>query len=234
MKYFYAALLSMTTCIPGRSQESSYTFYQLYQLDSIGKSRSIGRHFGELYFYFLQLVEAQLSKSDTATKRLVRHFEIVFAQFFIDACAAYKNHEQIPLPVWRAYFTDTTLQPAQYKLLGANAHLNGGLAEAIAGSYTPGEWSSIKMKYVLFNSCLTKTYKLVCKETIRSSKRAKTLDIFTLGLDKVLGQYYLYKWRKRQMRLIRYYFAGSAKYDNLLKKIHGKKERIDKMIFTQL
>jgi hypothetical protein len=234
MKYFFAILITVTIGISSKCQVGNYSFYQLYQLDSIGRTPSISRHFGELYFNFLQLVEKQLENADSATKRMVRHFEEVFAQFYIDACIAYKNHEQVPLPAWRAYFIDSTLQPAQYKLLGANAHLNGGLSEAIGGSYTPDEWVQVKKKYFLFNTCLNKTYKLVFNEAVSSSKRAKTLDLLTLGLDKTFGQYYLYKWRKRQMRLTEYYFYGSSKYKKMLTRVTKKKERIDKMVCTQL
>jgi hypothetical protein len=180
------------------------------------------------------LVEKKLEDADTATIRLVRNFETVFAQFYIDACISYKNHEQIPLPAWRAYFADTTLEGFQYDLLGANAHLNGGLAEAIAGSYTPAEWGWIKKKYGLFNSCLNKTYRLVYQETVSRNEKAKMLDRLTLGTDKFLGEYYLYKWRKRQMRLTEYSFSRSAKYKKLLSKVTRKKERIDRMVRRQL
>jgi Family of unknown function (DUF5995) len=233
MKYFFAFLFTLTIANNGKCQ-TNYSFYQLYQLDSIGKSSSISCHFGELYFNFLLLVEKQLENADTATQLMVRHFEIVFAQFYIDACVAYKNHEQIKLPAWRAYFADTTLEPSQYKLLGANAHLNGGLSEAIAGSYTPDEWKQVKRKYYLFNSCLNKTYNLVYKETVNENKRAGTLNMLTFGVDKILGQYYLYKWRKRQMRLTEYYFYGSPKYKKMVARVNQKKDRIDKMVFNQL
>ncbi|MBK5272459.1 MAG: hypothetical protein JJE22_15770 [Bacteroidia bacterium] len=203
-------------------------------MDSIGKTSSIGRHFGELYFNFLLLVERQLENADSATQRMVRNFEKVFAQFFIDACIAYKDHQQISLPAWRAYFADTTLEAAQYKLLGTNAHLNGGLSEAIAGSYSPDEWTKIKQKYFLFNSCLNQTYQLVYKEAITTNKNAKLLDMLTVGLDKAVGKFYLYKWRKRQMRLTELYFCNSPKYQKTLTKIIRKKDRLDKAICVLL
>jgi len=159
---------------------------------------------------------------------------MVFAQFFIDACSAYKNDQQIPLAAWRAYFADTSLGSAQYKLLGANAHLNGGLAEAIADSYSPQEWTRVKQKYYLFNSCLNQTYRLVHRETIATSKRAKLLDILTLGLDKAVGNFYLYKWRKRQMRLTELYYYDPGKYKKKQAKITRKKDRLDKAVCVLL
>lgn len=233
MKYFIAILFTLCFLITSYSQQKFYPFYQLYQLDSIGHSPSISRHFGSLYYTFLQLIEKKLETADSTTFRFIRHFEMVFAQFYIDACMAYSRNNLIPLPAWRAYFTDTTLQFFQYYLLGANAHLNGGLAEAIAGSYTQTEWMRLKNKYVLFNKCLNQTFKKVYTETITNSKRAKWLSILTFGFAKPTGQYYLYKWRKRQMRLIEYYYEKSDNYKRLLDKINRKKEKIDKLVFTQ-
>jgi Family of unknown function (DUF5995) len=234
MKYFFAISCCAILVIQGNTQPPSYSFRQLGQLDSLGKSSSISRYFGELYFHFLQLVEKKLEKADTSTQRLVRNFEAVFAQLYIDAAVAWQNHKPISLPAWRAYFADTGLQPIQYKLLGANAHLNGGLAAAIAGSYTPGEWRILKKKYSLFNECLNKTYRLVFREALNTIPRARVLDMLSMGIDKTAGQYYLYKWRKRQMRLAKYWFAGSTKYQKLSAKINRKKEKIDRLVVTGL
>ena len=233
MKNCLIILFSVLLQINGISQNRSYPFYQLYQLDSIGQSNSISRHFGSLYFDFLQLVEKELETADTTTQRLLRHFETVFAQFYIDASVAYQQRKEIPLPAWRAYFGDTLLQFFQYYLLGANAHLNGGLAEAIATSYTPAEWIQLKKKYVLFNKCLNKTFKKVYQETVTNSKRAKWLSVLTLGLARPLGQYYLYKWRKLQMRLTENFYTESAHYKKLSDKVNRKKEKIDQLVFTQ-
>jgi hypothetical protein len=215
-------------------QRKDYPFIQLYQLDSLSQSSNITRHFGYLYYEFLKLVEAKLEKADSSTQRYIRYFEQVFAQFYIDACYAFVNNKEIPMPAWRFYFKDTTLSRGQYYLLGANAHLNGQLAEAIAHSYKAEEWPAIKRKYYLFNSCLNETYKLVHKEAVANSRRVKLLHFITLGLDKPLGNYYLYKWRKRQMRLTEYFYMDKGKYNRLLNKINRKKEKIDRMVVTQL
>jgi hypothetical protein len=218
----------------GNSQRLEYPFYQLYQLDSIGKSNSISRHFGWLYYNFLCLVEKKLEDADSSTVRLVRHFESVFAQFYIDACIAFKNGEEIKHPAWKAYFTDTTLESYHYYLLGANAHLNGQLAEAIAGSYTSAEWKWVKKKYKLFNSCLNETYRLVYASTMNNNENARRIHALSLGTDKLLGNYYLYKWRKRQMRLTEYRFENTERYNKLLQKVTRKKHAIDRLIFKRL
>lgn len=234
MKFVFAILLLFLLHVNGNGQAKEYPFYQLYQLDSIGKTSSICRHFGKLYFQFLGLVEAKLQNEDSATQKLIRNFEAVFAQFYIDACIAYGKNEEAPLSPWRTYFIDSTLQYYQYYLLGTNAHLNGGLAEAIGGSYTPAQWKWVKKKYHLFNWCLNQTYRYVYAETMDNNKRAQLLHAITFGLDKPFGYYLLYKWRKRQMRLMKYYFTGSPKYKKLLDKINSKKPTIDKLVIDQL
>jgi|GEM_PF-3043100 len=234
IKYFILLILLILLHGTSYSQQRSYPFIQLYQLDSLSYSPNISRHFGYLYFEFLKLVEAKLEKADTSTRRYIRHFEQVFAQFYIDACHAFVEGKDIKIPAWRAYFEDTTLSRGQYYLLGANAHLNGQLAEAIAGSYTAEEWPVIKKQYHLFNSCLNETYKLVYQEAMDGSRRVKLLHYLTLGLAKPVGNFYLYKWRKRQMRLTEYYYLDKVKYQRLYHKINGKKEKIDKLVVAEL
>lgn len=216
------------------AQTANYPFYQLYQLDSIASSPGIGRHFGKLYGDFLRLIEKRLEKADTATTRLLRHFESVFAQFYIDAANEHRNHKPISHPSWKKYFEDSSLSAAQYYLLGANAHLNGQLSEAIFHSYTSPEWKNLKHGYKLFNKCLNKTYRHVYLQTLYEHSRARTLHLISFGIDKLAGNYFLYKWRKRQMRVTEYRFEESKKHEKLFEKIQRKKAAVDRLIIIQL
>src|SRR5690349_9743107 len=140
MKFATLTVLLFNLSINGATQSSPYPFYQLYQLDPLGHTHSIGRHFGDLYFHFLSLLEKQLDKEDSVTRKFVRHFDAVFAQFYIDACNAYSQNAKVVLPALQPYFVDSTMQFYQYYLLSTNAQLNGGLAGAIGRSYTPEQW----------------------------------------------------------------------------------------------
>lgn len=216
------------------SQAKSYPFIQLYQLDSIAHTNSIARHFGELYAGFLRLVEDQLKKEDTTTQRLVRNFETVFAQFYIDAAQAYIEKKEIPHPFWKKYFEDSNLSRTQYYLFGTNAHLNGQLSEAIANSYTPDEWKKLKSRYVIFKKCLNITYRYVYFETMEEHSRARLLRLVTLGQIRHYGKYLMYKWRRRQIRLTEYLYKDSPKYESLRKEVTRIKERLDKVIVREL
>jgi hypothetical protein len=215
-------------------QSKTYPFYQLYQLDSIASSPGIARHFGKLYGDFLRLVEKRLEKADSSTTRLLRHFEMVFAGFYIEAAQQYLAQKPVTHPSWKKYFEDSTLSRAQFFLLGTNAHLNGQLAEAIFNSYSKAEWKMLRKHYDLFNKCLNETYRYVYRETLDEHPRARTLHLLSLGLDKLAGNYFLYKWRKRQMRVTELRFEDSNKYSELFTRIRKKKDKLDRLIIIQL
>jgi hypothetical protein len=238
MKYFLALLLVINNCLSAKGQGTEapfqfpdqYNFVQLYQLDSLGKSNSIAKYFGKQYFTFLQLIEKQLEPADSLTKEQVRHFEKNFAQFFIDACEAYCQHQSILIPEWRAYFSDSSLQPIQYKLLAANAHLNGGLFRALVQSYTQEEMNELKNEFDIFKKSLNTTYKLLYREAAAENRTIKKFDRITFGILRWAGNYYLYRWRRRQMKLARFFWTESSRYPALLKKIEKKKKKIDWLI----
>lgn len=204
-----------------------------HQLDSIGKSNSHSKHFGRLYHQFLTGIEEQLGTRDSAAQKLVRRFEKNFAGFYINACQSYLNKEKIDLQEWQAYFSDSALQPIQYLLLGANAHLNGGLWNALVKSFTAQEMKHLQPEFHIFKRSLNKTYKQVYKKS-RENIRLKILGAATVGLDNLLGNFYLYKWRKRQMKIARLYWNHSPRIEKLVKKVDKRKRRIDQLITTLL
>ena len=204
------------------------------QLDSIGNSQSISKHFGRLYYVFLSMVEEQLSGLDTPAQKMVRNFEKVFAGFYIDACNAHEANKEIAVGEWQAYYSRTDLSPIQYKLLGTNAHLNGALWQAFTLSFSQAEMEALKKEFVFFKRSLNRTYVLVYKEAVRDSKTANTIRNRSFGLSRLAGDFYLYKWRKRQMKLARLYWNDSPKFEALLKKVDLKKQKIDRLIITMI
>lgn len=224
-------LLFTVNSFLGNTQKAQYPFVQLYQLDSIGSTSSISKYFGRLYFTFLGSIEKQLSSADSTTIHLVRHFEAVFAQFYIDACTDYYNHKAISIHDWEAYFSDSTLEPVQYILLGTNAHLNGRLWDALAKSFTLEQMQTLKGEFIIFKKSLNKTYRKVYKMALNETKDVQKLHLFTLGGDKLLGYYYLYKWRRREMKLARLYLSNAADFEPLLARVNKEREKINEYIF---
>ena len=227
-------LLMIMLCSKLHAQVKDLPRDPFFQLDSLAHSPSIGKHFGELYFVFLYQIEQQVHNLSPQAQVLVRKFENIFADFYVDACRSWQNKEQIEVKEWKAYFVDSSLQPVQYKLLGTNAHLNGGLWQALAHSFTQEEMNGLKKEFVIFKKSLNQTYKLVYNEAIESNRKARFLHQITLGVTRWLGNWYLYKWRKRQMRLARYHWNGSSKFTALEKKVERKKKKIDVLIVEWL
>lgn len=218
----------------GFAQPGTHRFYQLYQLDSISRSQGIEKHFGDLYFESLFLIDQNLTHADTTVQRLVGRLEKVFADYYIEACASYCGERKIDYPVWQTYFLDTTLSPLQYKLLGANAHINGDLANAITRSFTADEWKLVKQNDSLIINSLSRTYLDLYEDARHNSRQVRLVGKIALGLDKQIGNYLLIKWRRRQMRLAELYFASSPRYEKLRKKTEKKKSRIDRLVINQV
>lgn len=241
MKFILVSAIVFITSLRTEAQEQyispdqgHYAFLELYQLDSLGHSNSTGRYFGALYFSFLQSIEKQLEPFDPKTRELVRRFEKIFARFYIEACAAHRQNQPIAVNEWSAYFSNQSLQPIQYKLLGTNAHLNGALWQALTNTFSMEEMGQLKKEFVIFKKSLNHIYKLVYAEAVTSNQKLKNLATVSLGFSEVAGNFYLYKWRRRQMRLARLYWSQSPRYTALVKKVDRKKRNIDRLIIETL
>ncbi|HEY2721468.1 MAG TPA: hypothetical protein VGI82_07075 [Chitinophagaceae bacterium] len=72
----------------------------------------------------------------------------------------------------RLIFLSSSLQSIQYELLGANAHLNGGLWQVLTPSFSGEEMKTSKAEFVVFKKSLNQTYDLVYFEAVTQNKRA--------------------------------------------------------------
>ncbi|MFN2437808.1 MAG: hypothetical protein ABR503_01325, partial [Chitinophagaceae bacterium] len=115
-----------------------------------------------------------------------------------------------------------------------NAHLNGALWQALTQTFTEAEMAGLKREFVFFKKSLNRTYILVYNEAVEDSKTANAIRTVTLGLSRIIGNYYLYKWRKRQMKLARLYWSQSPRLEPLLKKVGMKKQKIDRLIINKI
>jgi hypothetical protein len=104
MKKYLFICIMVNRCLLTRGQDARYPFKQLYELGSIGNSNSPARYFGNLYFHFLESIENQLGPTDSLKTNLVRRFEKIFAQFYVDAYIAHQNDQSITPSEWKAYF----------------------------------------------------------------------------------------------------------------------------------
>jgi hypothetical protein len=134
--------------------------------------------------------------------------------------------------VWKNYFGGK-YSPLQLKLIGANAHINGDIWQALTDNFSLNEIKQVKPFYKKYNGPISKAFDELYKTT-GADTQLHDLHIITLGFDKVYGRMMLKKWRYRQLRLAILKFENPHRFNSLKKRIDKKRNRIDKMIIRRL
>src|SRR6185503_1662603 len=212
--------------LPGFSQQQLLSVALTTRLDSVRMGSGNERHFGELYLQTTILVERYMEALPGEGKLLVKRLEESFADYFFKAIEANNNSDEVPA-AWKNYFSGN-YSPLQLKLIGANAHINGDIWQALTDNFSLQEIKQLKPFYKRYNRSITKTFDDLFKSGIRSDKRLHDLHIITLGLDKVYGRMIVRKWRNRQLKLAILKFEDPGKFNSLKKRIDRKRNRIDK------
>ena len=65
----------------------------------------------------------------------MKRLEADFAEYFFRAVNAHTMGTIVP-PEWKNYFNGNGLSPLQLKLIGANAHINGDIWQALVNSFS--------------------------------------------------------------------------------------------------
>ena len=132
------------------------------------------------------------------------------------------------------YFNGKDLSELQLKLIGANAHINGDIWQAMRSSFSLEELISIKRYYKNYNRSIAKVFDDLFNSAIENDKRFRNLHSLTFGLDKVYGKMMLYKWRNRQLKLAVYSYSNPKKFKRLKRQTETKMKKIDRMIMKRL
>jgi len=234
MKYCFLFPVLLFMSVQSNAQNADAFVQTLRRLDSIQHSNTIARHFGGLYFEFLEHIEAQLQYKDSANKQLVTRFESVFAHFYIEAANAYNKGEPLPEGVWGHYFTDTGLELLQYKLLGANAHLNGELWQALTESFTAAEMTQVHAEFSIFKRTMNGMYHQIYHDACMDNNKVLAVHVITIGASEWIGNMYLYKWINRQMKIAELYWAQSPGCEKLQERTRRRKNFVDKLVVRVL
>lgn len=217
----------------GHSQVSDAEISLLRKLDSAKNSTSIARHFAPLYFDVTSRAAEFYLHDKESAKKFIQRFETNFAGYFFRSVEAFKSGIEIP-EVWKAYFSDTSLSPLQYQLLGINAHINGDIWQALTTEFSLQEIQANKKSYFDFQKGLVKEYRDFYERSVRLNSTTTLLNKVTLGLDKLYGKTMLIRWRKRQMQMAILYFTDHARFENKLYKLHKKMDHINRLILHNL
>jgi hypothetical protein len=205
----------------------------IVKLDSVRGGTDKASHFGDLYFKATIDVDNYIQSLPQEMQLLMKKLEDNFAAYFFLAADANNNGYTVP-GVWKNYFNDKQLSSLQLKLMGANAHINGDIWQAIRSSFTLEEIQKLKPVYKNYGRSLNKVFDDLFQTGIRSNKKLHRLHLITFGFDKVYGKVVLHKWRKRQLKLAIFNFSDPNKFSRLKKRTDRKREKIDRMIIKWL
>jgi len=202
------------------------------KLDSMTMCAGKEKYFGELYLKTTRLVDSYIGSLSGKGNDLMMKMEENFATYFFKAIEAKNSGTPIP-EVWKNYFNGD-LSPLQLKLMGANAHINGDIWQALTNNFSLEEIKQLKPFYRKYNKSIENIFDDLFKSAIRSDKRLHDLHLITLGLDKVYGRMMLKRWRNRQLRLTILKFENPSRFDKKKKRVDKKRNKIDRMIIRRL
>lgn len=215
------------------SQEQLFSIALTAKLQSVSMSAGKESHFGELYLQTTIAGDVYIQSLPANGQQLMKRMEQNFAGYFFRAIEARYNETMIPAE-WQNYFNGKELTALQLKLLGANAHINGDIWQAMRSSFSLAELKEIKPFYKNYNDPVTKVFDNLFENGIESDKRLRNLHLITFGLDKVCGRMMLHKWRNRQWKLAILSFENPGRFKRLKKRIDKKRNKIDQLIINRL
>ena len=215
------------------SQQELISSALITRLDSIRMSTGKASYFAELYLQTTMAAEMYIQTLPSEERQLMKKLEQNFASYFFRAVEADNSGNEVP-DEWKNYFNGKQLSGLQRKLMGANAHINGDICQALVSSFSLEEIKMLKPVYKKYNKTINKVFGDLFESAIGSHKRLRNLHSITLGLDKVYGKMMLQKWRNRQLRLAVFNFERLKKFERVKKRTANKKERIDRMIIKRL
>ncbi len=225
------ALLSWTHCL--EAQQGDDELILLLKLDSTRNASLPGRYFAGLYFETTERAIRFYENAEAPARDFIRRFEARFAGFFFRATEAYRLQQVIPT-AWQAYFSDTSLSPLQYQLLGINAHINGDIWQALTAEFSAAELKANRKNYLRFNKGLSAQYRSFYERSVGSSAATKLLDDLSFGLSKFYGRTLLLRWRKRQLKMAFLYFSDREKFGVRLTRLNRQMAHINRLVLRHL
>ncbi len=98
------------------------------------------RFFLATYLRTTVAVRDELAAGHFADPGWVEHWDVVFAELYLDAVAHADHGGPVPLP-WAVAFAATDQPPLRHVLLGMNAHINYDLPQALVAVIPPDEFA---------------------------------------------------------------------------------------------
>lgn len=126
------------------------------RLDSVRMCPGNERYFGELYLQTTLSADLYIASLTGQDKLLMETLEERFAIYFFRAIDSNKKGAEVP-DEWKNYFNGK-YSPLQLKLMGANAHINGDLWQALVNNFSLAGIKQLTPIYKNYNRSITKVY----------------------------------------------------------------------------
>jgi len=224
-------LLYVPLIMQGQYSEQSISL--LIRMDSAANAKSVTRYFAGLYRNTTFSAVDYFSRYDDQVQSFMQRLEKRFAGYFFEAAIAYEKHAEIPLN-WKNYFKEQDLSEIQYLFLGANAHINGDIWQALVSEFSLEEIEQNKKAFFAYENTLADQFQYLYKLAKDNVSKIRLLHSLTLGFDKVYGVLMLHRWRKRQMELAILFYTNKTRFTKKLNILRRKMSNIDQMILREL
>ena len=235
MRIFLLTLLIAVSLLAGpalHAQPDDPEIRLALQLDSLGTSNRLSRHFARIY---TETVLSSLQHYNTAgarEKEFIHRFETAFAGLFFRADS---TQGKVPgAEAWFTYYSDSNRSQLQFQLLGINAHINADLSVALIRSFSLDELRIYRKDFLRFQQELRRQFYRFYADNIGSTRMTKALGLVPLGLSRSIGSTMMGKWRKRQYRIAITHYSDPDKSAKLQRKTARAKERTDRLILRYL
>jgi hypothetical protein len=202
----------------------------IQKCDSIAGTTGVASQFAKIYSASLKQIFLGLQQKDPALQQFISKFDQRFLQYFLDAAAAQEIRQLESTSPWQFYFSPSELKPWQLMLLGVNTHINADMWQALVNSCSEEEIRKYRKQFLALEGAIIKAYEPFFDEMIGDNSYLRFMNAFTRGFAKFAGERWLYKWRKRNLRLAILYYDNPAKFKRKLIQVKKKKEKIDKLI----
>jgi len=220
---------------PGSSLEfkTSPPLNSIQIVDSISGTAGPSQSFAKMYYETMMNVSRRIRSFSSEAQVFINKFEIHFADYFLVAYYDFQNGTLDSTSPWHILFSNPDLRSWQLVLLGVNTHTNIDICQTLINNFSEAEIRKHKKALLRVQPAIAEGYEGLFADITGSNKYLKFMNGFTHGVAKIAGERWLYKWRKRNVKLAILYFENPDKYKKKLARVKKKKEKIDKLILKE-
>jgi hypothetical protein len=155
-------------------------------------------YFTVVYRAVTERVRDGIAAGDFADGEQMEHFDVLFAQRFLDARDAWNSHSEGVPESWRLAFETAENRRclvAQHLLLGINAHINLDLGVAAAAAAPPGEVDALRDDFETINDVLAELVDRMQASLASVSPWTRWVDVAGLRFDEAVVTFSLRRAR---------------------------------------